>query len=142
MHICTYVSMYVCMYACMHVCMHVIMYVRMYVCMYVCTLMYIYMYCYLHVTDFSELKAHYHTMLHLMPDQYEITTGKLQNYITDDQICAILGTGSSSLANKMILDCLIKRINCREELLDLCDQLEMITSLPEMKSVINEIRFG
>ena len=77
-----------------------------------------------------------------MPDDYEITVGKIQDYITDDQISAILGTGNSSVANKMIVDCLIERISCREELLDLCDQLEKITSLNEMKSVTKETKLG
>ena len=77
-----------------------------------------------------------------MPDDYEITVGKIQDYITDDQISAILGTSNSSVANKMIVDCLIERISCGEELLDLCDQLEKIASLNEMKSVTKEIKLG
>ena len=77
-----------------------------------------------------------------MPDDYEITVGKIQDYITDDQISAILGTSNSSVANKMIVDCLIERISCREELLDLCDQLEKISSSNEMKSVTKEIKLG
>ena len=77
-----------------------------------------------------------------MPDDYELTVGRLLNYITDDQVCVILSSGSSTVANKMILDCLIGRISRREELLDLCDQLESITSSNDLKTVINEIRFG
>ena len=95
-----------------------------------------------HITDFNILKAHYHTILHLMPDDYELTVGKLQDFISVDQICAILGSGNSTIANKIILDCLIERISCREELLDLCYQLENITASHDMKIVINEIRLG
>jgi len=94
------------------------------------------------ITDFMKLKAHYSTILHLMPDDYEPTVGKLQNYISDDQICAILNSGNSSIANKIILDCLIERMSCREELLDLCHHLENITTSHDMKTVINEIRSG
>ena len=94
------------------------------------------------VTDFTALKTHYHTILHSMPDDYELTAGKLMNYISDQQICAILSSKNSTIANKIILDCLIGRINCREELLDLCDQLENITTSLALKTVINEIRFG
>ena len=54
----------------------------------------------------------------------------------DDQICDILGSGNSAIAIKIILDCLIERMTCREELLDLCDQLEKITTLHDMKIVI------
>jgi len=92
--------------------------------------------------DFTKLKAHYGTILRLMPDNYELTVGKLQNYISDDQICAILSSSNSNIANKIILDCLIERMSCREELLDLCDQLENITTSNDLKTVINEIRSG
>ena len=77
-----------------------------------------------------------------MPDDYELTVGKLQNYISDDQICAILSSSNSTIANKLILDCLIERMNDKEELLDLCDQLENITTPHDLKTVINEIRSG
>ena len=94
------------------------------------------------VTDFTELKAHYHKILHFMPDDYELTVGKLQNYISFDQICVILSSANSAIANKIILDNLIERMSCREELLDLCDQLESITTSHDMKIVINELRLG
>ena len=100
------------------------------------------MYVHICITDLTELKAHYHTILHLMPDDYELTVGKLQNYISDDQICAILSSSNSTIANKIILDCLIERIRCREELLDLCAQLENIITSHDLKIVINEIRLG
>ena len=77
-----------------------------------------------------------------MPDEYELTVGKLQDYISVDQICAILSSSNSISANKIILDCLIERMSCREELFDLCYQLESITTSHDMKIVINEIRLG
>ena len=77
-----------------------------------------------------------------MPCDYELTVGKLLNYINDDQICAILSSGNSTIANKLILDCLIERMTCREELLDLCDQLEKITTLHDIKTMMNEMRLG
>ena len=96
----------------------------------------------MYITDFTVLKAHYHTILHLMPDEYELTIGKLQDYISIDQICAILSSSNSTSANKIILDYLIERMSCTEELLDLCHQLENITTTHDMKVVINEIRLG
>ena len=77
-----------------------------------------------------------------MPDDYELTVGKLQNYISFDQICVILSSSNSTIANKLILDYLIERMSCREELLDLCDQLESITASLDMKMIINELRLG
>ncbi|XP_065894247.1 uncharacterized protein [Dysidea avara] len=90
--------------------------------------------------DFTPLKTHYHTILQLMPDNYEQSVGKLQNYISDDQICMILSSSNSTAANKTILDCLIERMSCREELLDLCDQLETISTSHQLMMVISEIR--
>ena len=93
-------------------------------------------------SGFKQLKSHYHTILHLMPDNYEMTVGKLQNYISDDQICAILSSSNSTAANKMILDCLIEKISCKEGLLDLCHQLEIISTSRDMNTMINKIRSG
>ena len=94
------------------------------------------------ITDFTKLKAHYHTILHMMPDEYELSVGKLVNYISDEQIGTILSSSNASVANKLILDCLIERISCKEELLDLCDQLEIIITSHELKIVIGGIRLG
>ena len=77
-----------------------------------------------------------------MPDDYELTVGKLVNHISDEQICAILSSSNSTIANKIILDCLIERMRYREELLDLCDQLENIIASHDLKIAINEIRLG
>ncbi|XP_065894137.1 uncharacterized protein [Dysidea avara] len=90
--------------------------------------------------DFTQLKTRYHSILQLMPDNYEQSVGMLLNYISDDQICMILSSSNSTTANKIILDCLIERMSCREELLDLCDQLETITASQQLKMMINEIR--
>ena len=94
------------------------------------------------ITDFTELKAHYHTILHMMPDEYELSVGKLINYISDDQIGTILSRSNASVANKLIVDCLIERISYKEELLDLCDQLESFITSHDLKIVTNEIRLG
>ena len=77
-----------------------------------------------------------------MPDDYELTIGKLQDYISDDQICTILSSSNSTVANKIILDCLIENIGSREEIFILCDQLDKISSLQEWKTVINKLRSG
>ena len=94
------------------------------------------------IIDFTVLKKHYHTILQLMPDNYEQSVGQLQDYISDDQICMILSSSSSTTANKIILDCLIEKMSCREDLLDLCDQLETISTLHQLNMLINEIRSG
>ena len=75
-----------------------------------------------------------------MPDNYEQSVGKLQNYISDDQICMILSSGNSTTANKIILNCLIERMSRKEELLDLCDQLETISISQQLNMLISTIR--
>ena len=77
-----------------------------------------------------------------MPDNYEQSVGKLQNYISDDQICMILSSSNSTTANKIILDCLIERMSRKKELLDLCDQLETISTSHHLMMVISEIKSG
>ena len=94
------------------------------------------------VVDFTELRAQYHTILRSMPDDYEMTIGILQNYISDDQICAVLCSSNSTAANKIILNSLVERLSCRENLLDFCDQLESITASHDLRDVINKIRSG
>ena len=44
-----------------------------------------------------------------MPDEYELSVGKLVDYISDDQIGTILSSNNASVANKLILDCLISQ---------------------------------
>lgn len=75
-----------------------------------------------------------------MPDQYEVTLGKLQNCLTDDQICAVLSCADSSACNKMMLDCLIERISDESGLPGFCDQLQCIAPVQDIVSVIDEIR--
>ena len=75
-----------------------------------------------------------------MPDEYEVTVGKLQKYITFDHICTILNSSNFTVANKMILDCLIEQMRHRIDMLDLCDALELITTLEELKTITNKIR--
>ena len=95
------------------------------------------------ILDFVRLKAHYHTILQLMPDDYEQSIGKLQNHFSDEQICAILYSSNHTTANKLILDCLIERMSCKEDQLDLCDWLEKIVETSnEFKIIIQELRSG
>ena len=77
-----------------------------------------------------------------MPDDYKLTVEKLKDFISDDQLCVILSSRNSTIANQIILDCLIERMKCKEELLDLCDQMENIIASHDLKIVTNELRFG
>ena len=77
-----------------------------------------------------------------MPTDYELTLGRLQKYISDDQMCIVLSCNSFSVANKIILDCLVERMKCGEDLFDFCDQLEKVTGSQDLNIILNEIRSG
>ena len=78
-----------------------------------------------------------------MPDNYEQSIDILHKYFTTSDFDMVLNSSNSTTANKIILDCLIVKINYREELLDLCDKLETIaTSAQSLMMAITELRSG
>jgi len=93
--------------------------------------------------EFNQLKQYYHTILQLMPDDYEQSVGKLQNHISDDQLCDILTcTSNCRAANTKLLNCLIEKLTCKEDLLDFCDQLERIAASNDLIVIIEELKTG
>ena len=66
----------------------------------------------------------------------------LQDYLTDDCICVVLESSNADTANKLMLDCMISKLTCKENLLDFFDQLEEITGEHNLASTINELRQG
>ena len=70
------------------------------------------------------------------------TVSKLERHLTDTDIANILSSSNTTVANKKILDSLIIRMKCKEDLLDLCDQLEKITGSPRMNNIVNDLRNG
>ena len=97
----------------------------------------------IYVIDFDLLKLKYKEILEYFPKDFYQTLQKLQDKLSDDQICTILNCSSSQIANKMILDYLIDSMKCREDLLDLCDQLDRLTDIsPSLQNLIDEIRQG
>ena len=99
--------------------------------------------CYCFILDFDLLKLKYKEILECFPKDFYQTLQKLQDKLSDDQICTILNCSSSHIANKMILDCLIDSMKCRKDLLDLCGQLNRLADIsPSLQNLINEIRQG
>ena len=94
------------------------------------------------ILDFSQLKAQFHNILQLMSDDYEQSVGKLQSHISDDQICDILCSSNCRIANNKILNCLIGKLSNKEDLLDLCDQLEKITTSHDLMVIIKDMKSG
>ena len=70
------------------------------------------------------------------------TVSNLERHLTDTDIANILSCPNATSANKMILDSLIMQMKCKEDLLDLCDQLEKIGVSPDMNNIIHDLRNG
>ena len=93
--------------------------------------------------DFCLLKILYKEILNFFPKESLWSLEKLQDKLSDDQICAVLNCANSHSANKMILDCLIDKVKFREDIFDLCDQLDKLTDItPDLKCLTNKLRKG
>ena len=94
-------------------------------------------------SDFHLLKSLYKEILKCFPKDSLQSLEKLQDALSDTQICAILNHSDSHTANKMILDCLINKMKFREDMFDLCDQLDKLTDItPDLKCLTDELRKG
>ena len=67
---------------------------------------------------------------------------QLQNHISIDQIGTILDCPDCVTSNKMILDCLVEKMQSKFNLFDLCDKLNLITGSPTLFSLVEDIRKG
>jgi len=77
-----------------------------------------------------------------MPNEFILTLGTLQECITDEQMCVILSSENSTIANKIILDCLIEQINCKDDVFNLCKKLVKINNSSNMEAVVEKLRTG
>ena len=91
---------------------------------------------------FVHIVEHYCSIIKLMPDEFELTLGTLQECITDEQMCVILSSENSAIANKIILDCLIEQMDCKEDVFKLCHQLAKINNSKDMETLIEKLRIG
>ena len=92
--------------------------------------------------DLEILKHKYSALLQSFPMEYLSTVDCLQDYLTDDCLCVVVSCTDASVANKMILDCMVSKLNSKEDLLDFFDQVEKITGTHNLGSVVNELRQG
>ena len=77
-----------------------------------------------------------------MPDSYEQSIGKLQSHFSDEQICDILCSSNCKVANNKILNCLVEKLTCKEDLLDLCEQLDKLAESNDLVVTIKDIKSG
>ncbi|XP_065910127.1 uncharacterized protein [Dysidea avara] len=90
--------------------------------------------------EFVPLARRYTNLVMSMPPNYQKTLHHLQDHISDDQISTILECRDYVTSNKMILDCLVMKVHCKDDLLNLCDQLSNVTGSPTMLGLVNDIR--
>ena len=83
------------------------------------------------------------SLLNNMPESYESSLASLQQILTDAQICDILTNPEEArTCNQKILNCLIEKVDCEEDVLDLCSHLEQIKESKDLRSIIEELRTG
>jgi len=91
-------------------------------------------------------KLKYDSIVQSLPSDYLKTLQVVQDHLTDDQICNVLTTLNYTIANKTILNCLLEKVKCKEDVLEFCHQLEKITSLLPLRnhlaSITTELRKG
>ena len=88
------------------------------------------------------MKHKYADLLQSFPETHLSTLECLQDYLTDNCICCVVECTGVDWANKMMLDCMISKLTCKEDLLDFFDQLEEINDAHAMISIVNELRQG
>lgn len=105
--------------------------------------MYVLYICITYLLDFGLLKSNYEKILKCLPKDIHQSVQKLEDKLSAAQMCSIIECSIPHIANKMILDCLIEKMNCKEDLLDLCDQLDRLSDIsPDLKQLINKLRIG
>ena len=82
------------------------------------------------------------SLLDNMPENYELSLARLQQLFSDEQICDILGRPEARSCNQKILNCLIERVSCEEDVLDLCSHLEKIMGSPALVGIVEELQEG
>ena len=93
-------------------------------------------------SGFEPLQSRYSLLYQHLPEDYMTTVSKLERHLADNEITEILSAPNAVLANRKILDSLIMHMKCKEDLLDLCDQLEKISGSRDMNNIINDLRNG
>ena len=89
--------------------------------------------------DLQILKQKYFALLQKFPITHLSTLKCLQDYLRDDCTCAVLDSSNVYIANKIMLDCMISELTCKEDLLDFFDKL---SGEHDLASTINELRQG
>ena len=90
------------------------------------------------------LKQYYNTLCHSLPSNYMTSVNVLvgMNFCTSSFINKVKTCGSTLKANQLILDTLIKHLDCEERLLDFCDTIDAMVKDNEMRPNVESFRNG
>ena len=104
--------------------------------------------CEIPISAIHLVRSKYDDIVQSLPSDYEKTLEVVQDQLTDDQICDVLTSPNFTAANKTILNCLMDKVKCVDDIAEFCDQLDKITSLlPDTEilillTIVNELRKG
>ena len=108
--------------------------------------MYIYTYHYCShsksFTGLSDLRSCYDDIIKNMPDNYYETVQLLERKLCDTHISSIFECSHFTAANQIILECLVEQVNCKEDILDLCERLSLLKNAPQLTQIIENLRMG
>ena len=77
-----------------------------------------------------------------MPGNYYETVQLLERELCDTHISSIFECCNSTAANQIILECLIERVNCKADILDLCEILSLLKNAVQLTSTVDNLRMS
>ena len=77
-----------------------------------------------------------------MPDNYYETVQLLERKLCDTHISSIFECLHFTTANQIIMECLMERVTCKEDILDLCERLLQLKNAPQLTQIIENLRMG
>jgi len=88
------------------------------------------------------LRSKYFDILRCFPKNQYSTLERLIDKLSDDVVCEVLSCTHPLTANKKILDHLIDKMKCKEDLLDFCNHLDNLNDSPILSNALGELRKG
>ena len=92
------------------------------------------------------MRSKYDDIIQSLPSDYERTLQVVQDYLTDDQICDVLTSPNYTIANKAMVNCLMEKMKCTDDIVEFCDLLEKITMVhldpDSLVKIISDLRIS
>jgi len=75
-----------------------------------------------------------------MPEDLKHTTDQLHDFFTVSQVCDVLNSTSTKVANQLIIKHLTANLKGTKDLIKVYTQLEKISTSPKLNAMINEFK--